>query len=64
MHVRIISTGPCPHDTKVFNSDTGEEIKGVRSITLTCDVNNPWIAKIELIPSSVEVVAISRDEKC
>ena len=55
-------TGLCK-GTKIIDTDTGKEIKGIRCIYLECD--NPkglWIARFEAFVDAFDIVNIQEDK--
>lgn len=61
MKLKITSESCSQYDTRVVNAETGEEVKGITSITLTAAVNAPWVAQITFLPESVDVIALLQD---
>lgn len=51
--LQVTSPGPSSTGTKVHIN--GEEISGIRCVTLSCEAGDIWRATLEFVPGAVDV---------
>lgn len=55
--LQVTSKGPQAHGTKVHIN--GEEISGIRRVTLSCEAGDIWRATLEFVPGAVDIDVLS-----
>ncbi len=55
--LQVVSKGPQANGTKVHIN--GEEISGIRRVTLSCEAGDVWRATLEFIPGAVDFDALA-----
>jgi hypothetical protein len=63
MGVRIVAEGSRSWDVKVYDSDTGEIIKDIKSLVINVEACGRVVANIKVGVDSMDVEALSDDKQ-